>query len=306
MKYATFEVLPHTVSPMHMIGEVVISMLSEARKTRIFEPTEGNFRQQAYGICFFELTLQNEIVGYFHVDTTPICCGSHVLNIVGDIPQDIVDVFMECMSHTGLMFIVKAKVMPTVCTKLSATVGVFNTKRNDAAYQKVSPHNALGQGYLGLFMEQAKKKFPELKVRYCTSNPSPLAPPQLVGLPRTSRIVRSFNYNSPDFQFIGDNTLFVWGVQNIPQSEAPVYLNIFNALPNVNEMLAISTERQRSAPEHGKELVLHTTQVLVDAGWPVILAGKNPGGGTLLSIHGITKTPAPALAPVVSAEPATK
>jgi hypothetical protein len=280
-----------------MIGDVICEILGKARNQKL-TIVEQRIKQQAVGVNSFELSFNNEIAGYFHVDSTPICCGSNIVNIVGDIPQDIVECFMECLSYTGMMYIVIGKVLPKAvparCVHLSPTVCAFNAKNNQDVFRgQVSLSNPLGQGGFGFFAEQAKKRFPELKVSYNTLHgKTPIS---------LSQIIRSFHCGS-DLQYIGDNTLFVWGVNNIPANEAPLYLDIFKALHNVNDMLAISTERQFSVPKIGQEANLYTTKVLQDAGWPVLLQGRNPGGQTLLSIHGITKTPPVA----VSAEPATK
>lgn len=297
---------PYNVTPTAMIGEVFFNKLSERRKNAAYKFSESNIRLTAYSKWYFTFYLSNkaevlgqdEKVGSIHIDQTQICCGSNVINIVGDLPQDVVDCFADCFQHSGMVYLVKGKVLPTACVRLSSTVGVLQGKRNSEIYKtEVSANHPLGVGQYAMFMIRASKQFPELKI---------VPSPALHGLKEDEpyQYVRSVGVlgDTADLQMIGDNLLFVWGVSQFPAEEASMYLDVFHSLPTVNDMLAISTGRQSSYIQKGKDGMIPTTEALVKGGFPVIHSGSNPGNLVLLNVHGLTKekpvNPDPATAEV--------
>lgn len=284
MNLTTVSVNPYNVTPTAMIGEIFFNKLNERRKTN-YAFSESHIRLTAYSKWYFTFYVNNEKVGSIHIDQTQICCGSNVINIVGDLPQDVVDCFADCFQHSGTVYLVKGKALPTACVRLSSTVGVLQGKRNTGIYKtEVPATNPLGVGQYAMFMIRAAKQFPELKIV-----PSPALHGQKEEEPY--QYVRSVGVlgDVADLQMIGDNLLFVWGVSQFPAEEASLYLDVFHSLPTVNDMLAISTGRQSSFISRGKDGVTPTTEALVKGGFPVIHSGPNPGNSVLLNVHGLTK-----------------
>lgn len=276
MTIPTFDYRPYYSTAIEMLNEIAVK-----KATEFFgEPQISSLSSITYATQMLEIVFQNEVLAHIYIHPTSICCGSNVCNIVGDLPQDVVDCFMDCIGNTGLLYIVKAKHLPTKSIRLSSTTGVYVTPRDDAIWSEVPAGHHMGRHGFALFYERARKHFPELKIAYNFVNQKK-AP--------TYHLNRGFYMRSIGFQLIGDKVLFVYGVNGIPVQEIPFYPALLQAIPTITDMLSISTATQFTTTDPVSGARTPTKQALVDGGWPVILSAHNPGNRNLLHIHGLTK-----------------